>query len=166
MISKAIVSALAVSAMLLPISERVASAQLFPSDKMTAAFRHNVDSFALSNGGAFVSICQGPEKGEMAILIVPLGTHSGSLSLWSFGKVYNGAGLEIRAGKFIIVEGGGGDWSRRKLQFYADKLAESEFQLDSPNHLRSLLTTRARNACPEFKYRVPEPLSRGTDEQR
>jgi hypothetical protein len=99
MLLRAVFSALVVFAILIGISEGRAQAQLFPDDKMAAAFWRNIDSIALNNGGAFVSRCHGPKAGELAILVVPLGTHRGTLSLWDSGKVYNGAGLEIKEGK-------------------------------------------------------------------
>jgi hypothetical protein len=49
-----------------------------------------------------------------------------------------------------VIDGGGGEWSIRKLQFYADKLMTLGFRLDSPAQLHALLQEKSENLCPEF----------------
>lgn len=126
-------------------------AQYFLDDKMTMALKQHFEAVAASKyGAAFVSSCQGPEKGETAILVVPLAADSGTLSLLLSGKIYNGGGVTWERGKAVITEGGGGQWSMRKLQFYADTRAKSAFRLESGDQLRAVLNSRPRTRCPAY----------------
>jgi|SRR5208337_42809 len=127
-----------------------ALSQYFPSSKMTAAFQEYLDSLALSHSAAFVSSCFGPEDGETAVLVIPIGSDTGTLALLSSHESYNGAGVKLQNGRIIIFEGGGGEWSRRKLQFFANKLASSDFRLESGDQLRALTTMNPEHRCPRF----------------
>jgi hypothetical protein len=79
------------SAMLFGVAVGDGRAQLFPSDALTQAFEKHLESLA-QNGGAFVSSCRGPNKDEKAILIVPVGSDHGTVTLVASRRVYNGAG--------------------------------------------------------------------------
>jgi hypothetical protein len=127
-----------------------AQAQYFPDDKLTKGMQRHFDSVASKYGAAFVSGCVGPEDGEMAILVIPVGADSGTISLILSGKVYNGAGVQLRAGKAIVTEGGGGQWSMSKLQFYADTLTQVTFRLESRERLRAVLTSQPTSRCPKY----------------
>jgi hypothetical protein len=131
---------------------RRAAAQVSPNDKMTASFQEYLDSLATNPGSAFVSMCFGPGDGEKAIFVVPVGSGKGTLSLQASQKVYNGAGIRLtQDGTVTVIEGGGGEWSLRKLQFYADSLAHSEFRFYSDGKLKNLESVVPHAPCPIFK---------------
>ncbi len=127
---------------------------------MTAAFKEYLDSLALSPGAAFVSSCFGSEHGETAVLVIPIGSDTGTLALLVSHEKYNGAGVKLRNGRIIIFEGGGGEWSRRKLQFFANKLASSDFRLESGDELRDLTTMNPEHRCPRFVDVRPQSVEK------
>jgi hypothetical protein len=127
-----------------------AEAQYFPDDKMTKGLQRDLDSVASKYGAAFVSSCRGPGDGETAILFVPVGARSGTLAFLLSGKWYNGAEVQLKAGKPDITEGGGGQWSLGKLQFYADTMTQGTFRLESRDQLRALLTSEPTSPCPAY----------------
>ncbi len=127
------------------------NAQIFPSDDLTKAFEGHLEEVTRSNGWAFVSSCWGPEKNEQAILVIPVGTDTGTVTLIQAQKVYNGAGIKIETDGIVIVEGGGGEWSLRRLQFFADKLGAARFELESRTKLRGVLRAKPSNRCPSFE---------------
>jgi len=146
-----IFSVVLVIGMSLGIVPGCARGQFFPNAKMTEAFQRVLDELASKNGGAFVSACRGPGRADMAVLVVGVGSNRGTLSLLTSGNVYNGAGFEIEGGRMNFVEGGGGEWSRRRLEFYAHELGDAAFHLNFPTQLRVLLTAKPKWICPEFK---------------
>ena len=127
-----------------------AQAQYFPNDKMTKGLQQELDDVASKHGAAFVNSCRGPKDGEVAILVIPVGADTGTLSLLLSGKVYNGAGVEFTAGKAIVTEGGGGQWSLGQLQSYADRMMQGAFRLESRDQLRTLLTSQPTSRCPPY----------------
>jgi hypothetical protein len=134
----------------LALEPGLALSQVFASSKMTAAFQEHLNSVAVSPGAAFVSSCFGPKGGDMAVLVMPVEINVGTLTHFAARQVYNGAGVNLRNERATIIEGGGGEWSRRKLQFFANKLVSSEFWLESGNQLRTLITTNPEHRCPRF----------------
>jgi hypothetical protein len=85
----------------------------------------------------------------VAILVIPVGADTGTLSLLLSGRVYDGAGVQFTAGKAIVTEGGG-QWSLGQLQFYADTLTQGAFRLDSRDQLRALLTSQPGSRCAAY----------------
>ncbi len=132
-------------------ARNVAWAQYFPSDALTKGFEDNLHTIAQGKGAAFLSVCRDPANGGLAILIMPVGSESGTLTLAVYGRVYNGAGVESRNGKALITEGGGGEWSYRRLQFFAEILAGGTFRLKRGSELTHLLQMKPKTSCPAFK---------------
>ncbi|SRR6266481_792104 len=126
-------------------------AQIFPSNDLTKAFEGHLEEVARNNGWAFVSSCWGPDKSERAVLLIPIGADTGTVTFIQAQRVYNGAGIKIENNGIVIVEGGGGEWSLRKLQFFADKLGAAHFELESGARLRGILRARPSNRCPSFE---------------
>lgn len=130
--------------------EVTCSSNLVTEEHMTHAFQQHLDAVASHVGGGFVSSCYGPQKGDMAILVVPLGADTGTLTLLTRREVYNGAGISLKHEKVTIIEGGGGEWSLRKLQFFATSLASANFKLKTGNKLRGIADEQPTEACRSF----------------
>ena len=125
-------------------------AQFSPSERLTEGFHQNINSFIANSGGAFVSGCQNKKGDETAILMFPFGENEGSLSLFRDRKVYNGAGVARNGDRIIATEGGGGEWSHRKLQFFVTTLAAMNFRLLLGDQLRGVEKSKFTNVCPAF----------------
>ncbi len=136
-----------------------ALAQIFPAKDLTDAFNGYVQKVANNGGMAFVSACAtpagGPDSGDTEILMIPLGSKSGSLAALTNHESYNGAGIKFESGKPTLVDPGGGAWSQHRLQFMADDLVKAGFQLMSGDALRNLIALNPSRRCPQPPDWIP-----------
>ena len=129
--------------------------QIFPDHRMTEVFSSYLNS--LSSGGtpAFVSRCRGSGEGDGAILIIPTGSDTGRLVLFTSHDVYSSALLKIQNGRLVIIEGMGGEWSDRRLRAFLTSLSSSSFRFEYPEQLQKLLNAPSSNICPSVEDRLP-----------
>lgn len=124
-----------------------AGAQVFPDDKITKAVQDKLDAMAVKPGTAFVGSCTERGSRDRAIIILPVGSEEGSLYLMTPEGIYNGAGVKVGRNGLIITEGGGGEWSLRKLAFILKQLANSDFRLLEGDELRKTLSAKPMHEC-------------------
>jgi hypothetical protein len=141
---------LCVAVLLIGLLTGQAIGQIFPDPKMTKAFENRLEALAKSHTRVFVSDCNLSQVGgDKAILVLPVGSSSGTLVLVSRGNVYNGAGVAYDAKGAVLLDPGGGEWSRRRLQDIADQLSNFRFALMQPEDVTRLISAPSSNNCVE-----------------
>lgn len=142
-------------AVVLSLRPGASRAQIFPDRLQTQVFRSYLRSLASGGTAAFVSRCEGPGRGEEAILVVPTAGDAARLVLFSSREVYSGAILKIENGRFVITEGSGGEWSDKRLHAFLNFLTKSTFRFVLPDKLNGLLTPASAGSCSGVRGNLP-----------
>jgi len=121
-------------------------AQYAPDPGLTRSFAEDVGRFQKSKTSVFASICTQAHD-QVAVMLLPVGSLTGKLTLFISGEAYNMSGVRIEDGRPVVYEALGGNWSYDKMQNLANQLATNGFKLMSPRDLNAILVDHIKQVC-------------------